>query len=72
MYDTILVSDGGGYFADGCNVVSYNPGTFVLTLTANAIASSPAGTLQLGIQAPDLAGYQPLVAEFAAFGARPA
>ncbi len=52
-----LVSDGGGYYADGCSVVSYNPGTFVLTLSVNAIATSPAGTIQLGIRAPDLAGY---------------
>jgi peptidase C25-like protein/VCBS repeat protein len=52
-----LVTDGSNYFAIGSTVVSYNPGTFVLTLSANAFGSSPPGGVQLGIQAPDLAGY---------------
>jgi hypothetical protein len=51
------VTDGGGYFPIGSKVVSYDPGTFVLTLDQPSDFSSPANGLTLLIEAPDIAGY---------------
>jgi hypothetical protein len=47
----------GTYFPLGSTVVSYNPGTFVLTMSANALGTSSAGVVFLVMKSPDLTGY---------------
>jgi hypothetical protein len=52
-----VVNDGGNYFPVGTKVVSYNPGTFVLTLDQPSEAQSLQGGVVLYIQSTDVAGY---------------
>jgi hypothetical protein len=52
-----VVNDGGNYFPFGTKVVSYNPGTFVLTLDQPSEAASLQGSVVLYIQSTDVAGY---------------
>jgi uncharacterized repeat protein (TIGR01451 family) len=51
------VVDAAGFYPANAVVVSYNSGTFVLTLSGNAFASSAAGEVTLIVRPNDLAGY---------------
>ncbi|MEY4069413.1 MAG: hypothetical protein RL721_27 [Candidatus Eisenbacteria bacterium] len=51
-----LVVDGGGYFLPA-RVVSYNAATFTLTLDQTSFDSSPAGSVTMGFEPPDVMGY---------------
>src|SRR5262249_32679858 len=52
-----IVTDALGYFPTACTVVSYNPSTFQLTLSANATDTPGPGPLDLTTKPPAIAGY---------------